>query len=110
MPSAALASMPPSDPLPPPHTFDIIPSLHALLSRLLVAPNDGGAGSPLSPKDLSTEAAAIKIKIQKARAAVETLPDIERTVAEQREDIKELQTRIVGLKRVLAQFADIGRG
>ncbi|MCJ1256760.1 hypothetical protein MMC24_004584 [Lignoscripta atroalba] len=109
MPSATSPPSPHSNALPSPQTFDIVPPLHALLSRLLVSSVEGSAESPISPKDLATEAAAIKIKIQKARAAAETLPDIHRTVAEQEEEIDELYGRIVGLKKVLGQIAE-GKG
>ncbi|MCJ1385183.1 hypothetical protein MMC17_008304 [Xylographa soralifera] len=94
--------------LPPADTFDFIPPLHTLLSRLLVSQAES-AGTTLSPKDLATEAAAIKIKIQKARAAVQVLPDVDRSVAEQQGEIEELEERIREQKRVLREVADAGR-
>lgn len=100
----------PSLTLPPPQTFDIIPPLHGLLSRLLVAATEYTTTStPLSAKDLGSEASAIKIKIQKARAAVEALPDVDRTVQEQELEIRELEDRIEGLKKVLNSVAARGR-
>ncbi|MCJ1318607.1 hypothetical protein MMC15_003937 [Xylographa vitiligo] len=107
MPSSTFPSTQPTT-LPPADTFDFIPPLHALLSRLLV-PQSDAAGNTLAPKDLATEAAAIKIKIQKARAAVQVLPDVERSVAAQREEIEELEERIREQKRVLRQVAEAGR-
>ncbi|MCJ1432514.1 hypothetical protein MMC27_001871 [Xylographa pallens] len=108
MPSA---TSPPAHPttLPPADTFDFIPPLHALLSRLLVNHTDITGNNTLSPKDLATEAAAIKIKIQKARAAVQALPDVGRSVAEQQGEIGELEERIQEQRRVLWDVAEAGR-
>ncbi|MCJ1375882.1 hypothetical protein MMC20_007120 [Loxospora ochrophaea] len=96
--------------LPPPQTFDILPPLHALLGRLLPPPDSTSSAPALSPKDLATEAAAIKIKIQKARAAVQGLPDVERTIEEQQEEIRELEDKISGLKGALARIAGACHG
>lgn len=62
------------------------------------------APRPLDAKDLPTEASSIKIRIQKAQAVVEGLPDIHRTVGEQEQEIKELETRIGNLKSVISEF------
>ncbi|KAE8351025.1 RNA polymerase II transcription mediator complex subunit 9-domain-containing protein [Aspergillus coremiiformis] len=59
---------------------------------------------PLDIKDLPTEASSIKIRIQKARAVVESLPDVQRSVLEQEEEINELEDRISRLKSVIADF------
>jgi hypothetical protein len=58
----------------------------------------------LEAKDLPTAASAIKIRIQKARAVIESLPDVERTVEEQEEEMEELQYRIARLKSVIGDF------
>ena len=63
----------------------------------------------LSAKDLGSEASAVKIRIQKARSAVEALPDVDRTVEEQEEEISELEERIEGMKEVLNDVAARGR-
>ncbi|KAM5435143.1 hypothetical protein MferCBS31731_006440 [Microsporum ferrugineum] len=112
---------------PPPQTFDILPPLHALLARLLSNPSTSFAtGQPgesglsqsteqtpgggiasldgLDPKSLLTGASAVKIRIQKARNAVEELPDIDRTIAEQEEEIQQLERRIAKLKGVMDEF------
>lgn len=49
----------------------------------------------------------MKIRIQKAKNAVEELPDIDRTVAEQEEEIAYLERRIDRLNEVIGDF---GRG
>ncbi|EGD84698.1 hypothetical protein H112_08412 [Trichophyton rubrum D6] len=114
-------------PFPPPQTFDILPPLHALLARLLSNQSSsfatGQPGEPglsqsteqtpgggiasldgLDPKSLLTGASAVKIRIQKARNAVEEMPDIERTIAEQEEEIVMLEKRIGRLRGVLDNF------
>lgn len=67
----------------------------------LLGPN---APPPLDVKDLPTAASAIKIRIQKARAVIEGLPDVSRTVEEQQQEIDELQDRIGRLRAVIAEF------
>jgi hypothetical protein len=100
-------STPPST-LPPASTFDFLPPLHNLLSRLLADPSNPSK-TPLSPKDVATEAAAIKIKIQQARTVVEELPDIDRTIEEQEEEIREMEERIREQRAVLREVAEVGR-
>ncbi|EEA20719.1 hypothetical protein TMatcc_000708 [Talaromyces marneffei ATCC 18224] len=59
---------------------------------------------PLEAKDLLTAASAIRIRIQKARAVVQGLSDVERTTEEQDDEIEELQERIASLRGVVADF------
>lgn len=59
---------------------------------------------PLEAKDLFTAASAIRIRIQKARAVVEGLPDVDRTTEEQDDEIEELMARIASLRGVIADF------
>ena len=47
----------------------------------------------------------MKIKIQKARIAVQRLPDVERSVKEQEEEIRELEEEARRLRRVLGDLA-----
>jgi hypothetical protein len=117
-------------PFPSPQIFDILPPLHALLSRLVsnnpdktTQPNGSAPGQTLSgeavgggggaaavsfldPKVLLTEASAIKIRVQKARAAVAELPDVDRTVDEQLQEIEELEGKIQKLKAVVGEFRE----
>ncbi|KAK2763737.1 hypothetical protein FQN54_009353 [Arachnomyces sp. PD_36] len=58
----------------------------------------------LDTKSLLTESSSVKIRIQKAKTALEGLPDIDRTVREQEEEIRELEKRIGGLKGVVGEF------
>lgn len=111
---------------PPPQTFDILPSLHALLDQLLsasektetgvdgtgesgggaAAPRAGSSAGSLDPKLLITEASAVKIRVQKARAAVDGLSDVERSVEEQEKEIKELEGKIEKLKALIRDFGE----
>ncbi|KAK0517324.1 hypothetical protein JMJ35_000479 [Cladonia borealis] len=121
MPSATSPSTNPTTaptsrpPLPPPQTFDFLPPVYALLSRLTLPTNNGDISSPapspqnnninnntspLSPKDLATAASPIIAKIQKARNAVKALPGIEMGNEELEEMIKELEAEVERLNGV----------
>ncbi|KAI1976898.1 hypothetical protein LOZ53_005258 [Ophidiomyces ophidiicola] len=114
-------------PFPAPQTFDILPPLHALLVRLLSTPpneQQAAATNPdvstepvilstpgvettmhsLDPRALVTGASAVKIRIQKARSAIEELPDMQRSVEEQEAEIKLLEKKIARLKGVIGDF------
>lgn len=126
LPSSTLTA----PPLPPPDTFDFLPPLYALLRRLqqpsgIEAPSgppDGSGaalpeGSPqqlervasggsgkLELHDLGSAASAIRLKIQKARQVVADMPDVERTVEDQEEEIAELETRVERQKAMLRKL------
>ncbi|QKX56519.1 uncharacterized protein TRUGW13939_03624 [Talaromyces rugulosus] len=68
------------------------------------AATTSGVLPPLEAKNLPTAASAIKIRIQKARAVVEKLPDIDRSVTQQEDEIEELEERIARLSAVVAEF------
>jgi hypothetical protein len=55
-------------------------------------------------KDLPTQTSSVKIRIQKARAVVEGLPDVQRSVDEQQREIAELEDRVARLRSVIADF------
>ncbi|KLJ10476.1 hypothetical protein EMPG_14148 [Blastomyces silverae] len=65
---------------------------------------DAAAVAFLDPKLLLSEASAVKIRIQKAKAALEALPDMQRDVAEQVDEIKALEAKIERLKGIIAEF------
>jgi hypothetical protein len=113
-PSATTTSFPQSSnaessPLPAPNTFDLLPPLHDILLRVLDAPADpslAAAGQPdsqgpLEPARLPDATLTLKRKIQKAREAVERIPDVGRTVEEQEEEIQALEERVKRLRGVL---------
>lgn len=126
--------------LPPPQTFDILPPLYELLARvdkhqsssnlpgeptegyhfLEGASGDIGAAysksgalehqQPLNPKDLPTAALEIKGLIRNALREVEKLPDVERGVEEQEEEIAELEERVKRQREMLRGLAEVAKG
>ena len=68
-----------------------------------------GGPPPLDLKDLPTETTSIKVRLQKARAVVESLPDMHRTVADQEEEIGELEDRVARLRSVIDDFGNRAR-
>ncbi|KAI9707275.1 MAG: hypothetical protein M1836_000235 [Candelina mexicana] len=94
--------------LPPPQTFDVLPPLHSLLMRLVPQLISHPDQQPLEPQHLATESSVIKIRLQKARTAVEAMPDVERNVAEQEEEIKGLEERIAKQREVLRSLSEAG--
>ncbi|KAI4715591.1 hypothetical protein E4T48_08218 [Aureobasidium sp. EXF-10727] len=119
-------------PLPPPQTFDILPPLHALLSRLeptlnvytpdtsaALPPNNASSHTPVtsasalpSPtpqqldyKDAATAAQFLKSRIRKAMAELGALADMHRGVGEQEEEIRGLESKIRRQREVLARLA-----
>ncbi|KAI9776779.1 MAG: hypothetical protein M1816_005084 [Peltula sp. TS41687] len=89
--------------LPSPSAFDIIPALYTLLARLL--PTATSSDPPLEPQHLAIEASTVKIKLQKALAAVEALPDMDRTLEQQQSEIRELEEHIRRQQQMLAALA-----
>ncbi|KAI9043749.1 RNA polymerase II mediator complex middle subunit MED9 [Aspergillus affinis] len=69
-----------------------------------IAALSSNAPPPLDIKSLPTEISSIKIRVQKAQAVVEGLPDVDRSVADQEAEIEELEDRIARLKSVIADF------
>lgn len=123
--------------LPPPQTFDILPALHELLARIdrdstasatdpvtgiadqhLLSADAGGGDigalytelQPLEPKELPTEVLQIKAKIRKALKELEKLPDMERTVEEQNEEVGELEERITRQREMIRRLGKLARG
>ncbi|CZT18608.1 uncharacterized protein RCC_04452 [Ramularia collo-cygni] len=117
--------------MPPAHTFDILPALHELLARVEQGPaatdlfptlddstSESDIGShyppdtlvPLAPKDLPEEVLkSIKPRIRAAVRAVEALPDVDRTIEEQEEEIRMLEEKVRkqrGMLRDLGQLAE----
>ena len=94
--------------LPKPQIIDIVPTLHALLSRLLSNPPNSTGTPSISLKELVTEAAAIKINVGKAKAAVETLPEVDRTIEVQEGDIRDLEEKLQQQRDVLRRVTNAG--
>jgi len=125
-PTNPLASLPFTQQPPPPQLnppalpsaalFDFLPQLHELLSRLLDTDTDYAvpqsaphykAQEPLAMHQLSGAVSSVRVNIGKARAAVEALPDVNRTIQEQEEEISILKARIARQKGVLGGIRDL---
>ncbi|KAK6536251.1 hypothetical protein TWF281_000494 [Arthrobotrys megalospora] len=105
--SALAGPHPPS--FPPPETFDFIPHTYDLLVRLLpqnssTSPHTQTNLPPIEPKDVDAEASRIRIKIQKARAILNDLPDITRSIGQQEDEIKALEEKIRKQREVLGRI------
>lgn len=103
-----------------PALFDIVPATERLLSRLLLpsgdtssAPASGGVPTaenepeykrPLDISHLDAAANPIRVKFAKLRQLIPRLPDIDRTVEEQREEIEEIEARIEKQKSMLSNL------
>ena len=85
-----------------PSEFDFLPTIHSLLYRSTLDPINKDA---LAHKDLVTEAAAVKLKIQKAHSFIDELPDIDRTVEDQRREILTLERKVAKQRMTLQRLA-----
>jgi hypothetical protein len=70
----------------------------------------GTGGGHLDIQQLGPEANGIKVRIQKARAAVKALPDVGKSLQEQEEDIKLLEVRIAKMKEMLGGLGKLPDG
>ncbi|KAH7369880.1 RNA polymerase II transcription mediator complex subunit 9-domain-containing protein [Rhexocercosporidium sp. MPI-PUGE-AT-0058] len=110
-----------------PDSIDTLPVLSQILARLQTPSNTSTtstAGSPpaaspsqltsstgpLTIKDIPAATDGIKHKLQKARVLVKELPDMERSVEEQEEEMRELEERIQRQRDILVQLRDVGLG
>ncbi|RPA95977.1 hypothetical protein L873DRAFT_1812063 [Choiromyces venosus 120613-1] len=84
-PPSIVTSNPPPEFLPA-NAFDFIPDLHALLLRV--------SREELELKDVDHESSHIRLKMEKARAMVANLPDVDRSLEEQKKEIRDLEERI----------------
>ncbi|KAI9680808.1 MAG: hypothetical protein M1817_004248 [Caeruleum heppii] len=87
--------------LPSPAALDVLPALHALLSRLVPDPTSTSLAPPLEPQHLASEAAGLKVRLQKAKAAIEQLPDMERSITQQEKEMQQVEARIREQRDVL---------
>ena len=112
-----------------PDSLDVLTELASILERIrppqsTVSLSGAGAGvtgtTPLpsssaapdgqvSLKDLPAATDPLKHKIQKARAQIKALPDMERTIPEQEEEISELKAKLEEQKQVLERLRQRGK-
>ncbi|KAJ5693019.1 hypothetical protein N7462_002442 [Penicillium macrosclerotiorum] len=71
--------------------------------------HDPNGNPALDVKDLPTETNSVKIRIQRARAVVDGLPDVHRSVEEQQKEIAELEDRVTRLRAVISDFGGRSR-
>ncbi|GKT99454.1 microtubule-associated protein [Fusarium langsethiae] len=114
--------------LPPtfsPDTLDALSELSLVLARVRAgiqssagittepAPGTTGNNAPgptLSFKDVPGATDGLKHKLQRARAQVRGLPDMDRSIAEQNDEIRELETRIEKQRALLQRLRDDSTG
>ncbi|CCU75742.1 hypothetical protein BGHDH14_bghG001631000002001 [Blumeria hordei DH14] len=105
-----------------PHHMDTIPILSSLLSRLsnpsstsqsgLAGPSYTSSPSQilnstgqLSAKDIPPATDELKQQLQKAHLQIKQLPDIDRTISEQEEEIVELEEKYHSSERLSRNYA-----
>lgn len=111
-----------------PDSIDVPSELAQILSRVRYSdktsqqqqsqeqnpPSAGGAAdpataaAPIAIKDLPAAIDPLKHKIQRARAAVHTLPDVQRTIPEQEAEAVALRARIERQRAALLQLKEFG--
>ena len=96
--------------LPSPQTFEIVSPIQTFLARIATNPPETTAQFQVVSRDLASEGAAMKSKIQKARLVVGDLQDIRRTTEEQEVEIDQLEEKIRGLDRLRQDIAGAGDG
>lgn len=119
---------PPTTSLPPglnADAIDVVPILTAILSRipdLTSAPLATAAGSPpaeatpsqisgtgtLAYKNIVLATDEMKHKLQNARRQIKELPDVDRTLKEQEEEIRQLEDKIRRQRSVLGNLRKTG--
>ena len=85
-------------------SFDVLSPLHELLSRLINSefPTlDVTQDQPLLPQHFASEASIVRERIKKAVDMVHSLPNMNKTVTEQKSEIQQLKERIEQQKEVL---------
>lgn len=66
------------------------------------------SGLALALKDVPTATDGLKHKLQRARAQIRQLPDMNRTVAQQEVEAEELERRIASQREVLRALREVG--
>lgn len=121
-PTFTMASQDIPHPLPAglsPDSIDVPSELATILTRIHYTHQQAQAAAAdtkppaipsndLAPKDLPTATDSLKHKIQHARAAAHTLPDVHRAIAAQNAEIAELHTRLAEQRAALAKLKEFG--
>ena len=105
---AAAPPAPPTDapPILNPSIFDLLPALHAQLSRTstTTAPNNPGASTNPADAPPSIDTAPLKAHMRHALRELARLPDMARGLDEQRAEIAQWESRVAALQRVMAEL------
>jgi hypothetical protein len=107
-----------------PDSIDILPVLSAVLSRLkdpstatastsgsppAASPSQLTSGSgPLTIKDIPAATDELKHKLHRAKLQIKELPDIDRTIQEQEEEIAEWEDKIRRQRETLEALKQVG--
>jgi hypothetical protein len=70
----------------------------------------GNADAPLTIKEIPAATDRLKHKLQKARVQIRALPDMQRSIAQQEAEMRELEGRIARQKEVLDRLRELGVG
>ncbi|KAI1007559.1 hypothetical protein K3495_g660 [Podosphaera aphanis] len=99
-----------------PSSIDVIPVLSSTLSNLQIissinstsatSQNITGTGL-LTLKDVPPATDELKKQLQKACGLIEQLPDMDRTIAEQQQEITELENKIARQREIINSLREI---
>ena len=117
MPSFDLPSQTSVDtpPFPSPSLFSILPEIYLLISRIELlqqatgtsvptTPGGNSATTPITLQELPAAIQPVRTQIIKAKVAVQALPDVERTIEQQEDEIRLLEGRVGALKKRLREL------
>ena len=89
-----------------PQILCFVPALHNVLSQATAdVSTPSRSTSSLSTRTIASDAASIKLNVQKARAAVGLISAIDQTIEEQEVEIAELESSVRELRSVKTGFA-----
>lgn len=94
-----------------PDSIDVVSEAATIFARVQFASSadaSGDTANKIATRDLPTATDPLKHKLQNARAALHTLPDITRTIPEQEAEIKLVQAKIERQRAVLQQLKEFG--
>ncbi|EKD15083.1 uncharacterized protein L3040_003716 [Drepanopeziza brunnea f. sp. 'multigermtubi'] len=110
-----------------PDSIDTLTVLSSILSRVDLTsknPTASTAGSPpaatpsqppadldhgpLTVRDLPAATDGLKHNLQKAKVLLKQLPDLERSIKEQEDEMRDLEAKVGEQKAVLAQLVEVG--
>lgn len=93
-----------------PDSIDVVSEAATIFARVQYATSTDAPdnANKIAPRDLPAATDPLKHKIQNARAALHTLPDITRTIPEQEAEIKLVQAKIERQRAALQKLKDFG--